>query len=165
MNRPTPTQRASRIIEFSRVLGAPRAVVFDHFVEPDLIVRWWGPDGFTTPADQVEVDATVGGVHRKVMVLESAEVASAMGVPLGTAYPDTATVLAMSPPALLVLSSEPQPDVGVLERTVTRIEFREEDEDVTRVVVVEGPYDDAMAPRAETGWAQMFGKLERSLAG
>ncbi len=164
MNRPTPTDRASRILEISRVFDVPREVVFRHLVEPDLIAQWWGPDGFTTPADQVEVDATVGGPHRKTMVLESAEIAAGMGVPVGTPFPDAATVLEISPPELLVLTSEPQPEIGLVERTITRIELYAEGPDRTRVVLVDGPYDEMMAPHAETGWTQQFGKLERLLA-
>ncbi len=164
MNRPTPTDRASRILEISRVFDAPREVVFRHLIEPDLIAQWWGPDGFTTPVDEVEVDATVGGAHRKTMVLESADIAAGMGVPVGTPFPDAATVLEIAPPELLVLTSEPQPEIGLVERTITRIELYAEGPDRTRVVLVDGPYDEMMAPHAETGWTQQFGKLERLLA-
>ena len=37
------------------------------------MARWWGPDGFATPAERIEVDAKAGGVHRKTMGLESPE--------------------------------------------------------------------------------------------
>lgn len=164
MNRPMPTDRARRILEITRVFDAPREVVFRHLVEPDLIAKWWGPDGFATPADRVEVEAKVGGAHRKTMVLEGAEIAAAMAMPVGTEFPDAATVLEIAPPELLVLSSEPQPEIGLVERTVTRIELHEEGPDRTRVVLIDGPYDDVMAPNAEMGWTQQFGKLERLLA-
>lgn len=164
MNRPTPTDRASRIFEITRYFDAPREEVFRHLVEPDLIARWWGPDGFTTPADRVEVEAKVGGAHRKTMVLESAEIAAGMGVPVGTPFPDEATILEIAPPELLVLSSEPQPEMGLVERTVTRIELHADGPDRTRVVLVDGPYDEMMAPHAETGWSQQLGKLERLIA-
>jgi uncharacterized protein YndB with AHSA1/START domain len=164
MSRPAPTDRASRILEITRVFEAPREEVFRYLVEPDLVARWWGPDGFTTPADQVAVEATIGGTHRKTMVLESQEMAAAMGVPVGTPFPDAATVLEISPPALLVLTSEPQAEIGLVERTVTRIELHVEGPSRSRVVLVDGPYTDTMAPNAETGWTQQFGKLERLLA-
>ena len=164
MNRPQPTDGASRILEIARVFDAPREEVFRYLVEPDLIAQWWGPDGFTTPADGVELEARVGGAHHKTMVLESPEIAAGMGVPVGTEFPDSATVLEISPPELLVLSSEPQPEMGLVERTVTRIELHAEGPDRTRVVVVDGPYTEMMAPHAETGWTQQLGKLERLLA-
>lgn len=163
MNRPTPTDRANRILQITHVVDATREEVFRHLVEPALIAKWWGPDGFSTPADQVEVEEKAGGVHRKTMVLESAEIAAGMGVPVGTSFPDAATVLEILPPELLVLTSEPQPEMGLVERTVTRIELHAEGPQRTRVVLVDGPYDETMAPHAETGWTQQFGKLERLL--
>ena len=69
MNRPKATDHASRILEIARVFDAPREVVFRHLVEPELIAKWWGPDGFAAPADGIEVDPKVGGAHRKTMVL------------------------------------------------------------------------------------------------
>ena len=54
--------------------------------------------------------------------------------------------------------------VVAVERTVTRIELHAEGLERTRVVLVDGPYDEMMAPHAEAGWTQQFGKLERLLA-
>ncbi len=165
MNRPKATDQASRILEITRVFDAPREVVFRHFVEPALITQWWGPDGFATPADGVEVEAAPGGVHKKIMVLESAEIAAGMGVPVGTKFSDAGTVREIVPPERLVMASDPQPAIGLIETTLTRIEFHEEGPDRTRLVLVEGPYTEMMAPNAETGWTQQFGKLDRLLAG
>ena len=164
MSRPKPTDRANRILEITRTFDAPREEVFRHLVDPQRIALWWGPDGFVTPVEHVAVEEKVGGVHRKTMVLESAEIAAGMGVPVGTAFPDAATVLEILPPELLVLTSEPQPEMGLLERTVTRVELHAEGPDRTRVALVDGPYDEMMAPHAEAGWTQQFGKLERLLA-
>jgi uncharacterized protein YndB with AHSA1/START domain len=164
MNRPKPTDRANRILEITRVLDAPREVVFRHLLEPELIASWWGPDGFAVPAHRVEVEARPGGAHHKTMVLESAAIAAAMGMPVGSEFPDAATVLEVSPPSLLVLTSEPQPAMGLVERTITRIELHEEGPGRTRVVLTDGPYSEMMAPNAETGWTQQFGKLERLFA-
>jgi uncharacterized protein YndB with AHSA1/START domain len=164
MNRPEPTDRASRILEITRVFDAPREEVFRYFIEPDLIAQWWGPDGFTTPVDQIQVDVKAGGRHHKTMVLESPEIAAGMGVAVGTPFPDAATIVEMAPPEVLVLTSEPKPEIGLVERTVTRIEFHAEGPDRTRVILVDGPYDDMMAPHAEAGWTQQFGKLERRLS-
>lgn len=72
-------------------------------------------------------------------------------------------MLEVVPPELLVLTSEPQPEMGLVERSVTRIELHAEGPDRTRVVLVDGPYDEMMAPNAETGWTQQFAKLERLL--
>src|SRR5919205_476127 len=39
---------ADREIVISRVIGAPRELVFAAFTEVRHLSRWWGPEGFTT---------------------------------------------------------------------------------------------------------------------
>jgi uncharacterized protein YndB with AHSA1/START domain len=165
MNRSKATEQASRILHIERVYAAPRERVFQYFVDPELIALWWGPDGFHTPREKLVVEPTAGGRHEKVMVLDSPEIAAGMGVAVGAEFPDAARVVEIRPPELLVLESDPQPEMGLVERTITRIEFHADGPDRTRVVLVDGPYNDMMAPHAETGWKQSFEKLAKSLAG
>jgi uncharacterized protein YndB with AHSA1/START domain len=165
MRRPTPTDRASRILEITRVIEAPRSRVFQAFVDPALLASWWGPDGFHTPVEGVVVEARAGGLHRKTMVLDDERIAAGMGVTVGAKFPDAAEILEIVPPELLVLTSEPQPEAGLVERTITRIEVHEEGPNRTRIALVDGPYTDTMAPFAETGWIQSLVKLERTFAG
>ena len=49
----------------TRVLDAPRALVFRAWTDPAQLARWWGPSGFTTPVS--EVDLRPGGAWRIVM--------------------------------------------------------------------------------------------------
>src|SRR5437588_7768498 len=56
---------ADREIVISRVIDAPREVVFEAFTEVRHLSRWWGPDGFTTTARAYEF--RVGGVWDFVM--------------------------------------------------------------------------------------------------
>ena len=44
----------------TRVVDAPRELVFQAWTEPERLMRWWGPNGFTTPS--FTVDLRVGGV-------------------------------------------------------------------------------------------------------
>ncbi len=39
---------ADREIGISRVVSAPRELVFEAFTEVRHLSRWWGPEGFTT---------------------------------------------------------------------------------------------------------------------
>ena len=48
-----------------RVLPFPPQQVFEAFANPDLLARWWGPDGFTTTTRAFEFRA--GGVWDFVM--------------------------------------------------------------------------------------------------
>jgi uncharacterized protein YndB with AHSA1/START domain len=50
----------------TRVFDAPRALVFKAWTEPHRIVQWWGPDGYTTPA--CDVDLRPDGVWRLCML-------------------------------------------------------------------------------------------------
>ena len=48
-----------------RVFDAPRELVFRMWTDPRHVVRWWGPIGFTTTID--EMDVRPGGVWRFVL--------------------------------------------------------------------------------------------------
>jgi uncharacterized protein YndB with AHSA1/START domain len=52
-------------IVHTRLLDAPRDLVFDSFTEPERLMRWWAPNGFTTPA--CTVDLRPGGVFHYCM--------------------------------------------------------------------------------------------------
>ena len=45
---PARTATADREIVISRLISAPRELVFEAFTEVRHLSRWWGPDGFTT---------------------------------------------------------------------------------------------------------------------
>ena len=53
----TTTEEGTLVIE--RVFDAPRELVWKAWTEPELVMRWWGPKGFTAPA--AEIDFRVGG--------------------------------------------------------------------------------------------------------
>lgn len=42
-------------ILITREFDAPRDVVFKAMIDPDLIPRWWGPRGYTTTVDKMDV--------------------------------------------------------------------------------------------------------------
>jgi uncharacterized protein YndB with AHSA1/START domain len=57
---PAQFATADREIVISRVISAPREVVFEALTEVRHLSRWWGPDGFTTTTRGFEF--RVGGV-------------------------------------------------------------------------------------------------------
>jgi uncharacterized protein YndB with AHSA1/START domain len=65
--RGAPAQSASadREIVISRVIDAPRELVFEAFTEVRHLSRWWGPEGFTTTTRSFEF--RVGGEWDFVM--------------------------------------------------------------------------------------------------
>jgi len=56
---------ADREIVATRVVDAPREHVFEMFTDRQHVARWWGPKGFTSTID--EMDVRPGGVWRFVM--------------------------------------------------------------------------------------------------
>src|SRR6186997_894120 len=56
---------ADREIVISRVISAPRELVFEAFTEVRHVSRWWGPEGFTTTTRAFEF--RVGGEWEFVM--------------------------------------------------------------------------------------------------
>lgn len=60
-----PSATADREIVISRVIDAPRELVFEAFTEVRHLSRWWGPEGFTTTTRAFEF--RVGGVWDFVM--------------------------------------------------------------------------------------------------
>jgi uncharacterized protein YndB with AHSA1/START domain len=50
---------SDREIVMTRLIAAPRELVFDAFKDRNHISRWWGPDGFTTTT--IEMDVRPGG--------------------------------------------------------------------------------------------------------
>jgi uncharacterized protein YndB with AHSA1/START domain len=49
----------------SRVFDAPRELVFRAWSEPEHLMRWWGPNGFTTP--HCTIDFRIGGAWHLCM--------------------------------------------------------------------------------------------------
>lgn len=62
---PTGFATADREIVVSRVIDAPRELVFEAFTEVRHLSRWWGPHGFTTTTRTFEF--RVGGTWDFVM--------------------------------------------------------------------------------------------------
>ena len=59
------TATSSRQIVVSRVFDAPRERVFEAMTDPEQVVQWWRPHGFTTTID--EMDVRPGGIWRFIM--------------------------------------------------------------------------------------------------
>ncbi len=61
----TPSSTFDREIVLTRVVDAPREVVWKVWTDPNHLARWWGPTGFSTTTHRMEVKA--GGVWRFTM--------------------------------------------------------------------------------------------------
>lgn len=57
--------QGEREMVITRVLAAPRALVWRAWTNPQHVARWWGPQGFTNTVH--EMDVKPGGVWRYIM--------------------------------------------------------------------------------------------------
>jgi uncharacterized protein YndB with AHSA1/START domain len=98
---------ADREIAISRVIDAPRELVFEAFTEVRHLSQWWGPDGFTTTTRAFEFRA--GGEWDFVM-----------HAPDGTDYQEWITWTEIVPPErIALLHGESRDDPNAFESTLT----------------------------------------------
>jgi uncharacterized protein YndB with AHSA1/START domain len=62
---PTLTTPSDREIVLTRIFDAPRELVFEMWIDPKHLVHWWGPEGFTTTIQ--EMDVSPGGAWTMIM--------------------------------------------------------------------------------------------------
>lgn len=77
-------------VTLTRLIDAPRELVWQAWTDPKHITQWWGPEGFTTP--YAEMDLRPGGA----MVIQ-------MRGPDGNIYPNNGTVEEVVIPERLVV--------------------------------------------------------------
>jgi len=61
---PTTTAEDQGLV-ITRVFDAPRELVWRAWTEPEMFMKWWGPNDFTCP--HCEIDLRVGGRYLTVM--------------------------------------------------------------------------------------------------
>jgi len=59
------TNTADREIVIERLINAPRELVYSAWTEPEHLIHWWGPRGFTNTFHEIAVKP--GGVWRFMM--------------------------------------------------------------------------------------------------
>ena len=94
------------------------------------------PDGFHTSRETVAIDLRVGGRYELGMVQKDS----------GAVFPVRYEIIELDPPRLLVLKSEPMPEMGMHEPTFTRIELHDHGEK-TRMSLSTGPTRKPRTPR------------------
>jgi uncharacterized protein YndB with AHSA1/START domain len=113
---------ADREIVITRTYAARRELVWRAMTDPAQVVQWWGPRGFSTTIEVM--DLRVGGVWKHVM-----------RGPDGTEYPNQSTFLEVTAPERIVYrhsgGKAGAPGVGI-EMTWT---FEAIDADTTRLTL------------------------------
>ena len=152
MSDPHPVAAADQEVLVTRTFDAPREQVFRAWTDPDEVAAWFGPEHFDTPRERVRIDLRVGGRYELTMVERGSGAEFAIGY----------EILELVEPELIVLRSDPMPQVGMHKPTITRVEL----EDLgrrTRMTLTDGPYPES--GHAAAGWRAAFDKLAALVAG
>jgi uncharacterized protein YndB with AHSA1/START domain len=147
----------------TRLIAAPRALVFKAWSEPAQLVRWWGPKGFTTP--HCTVDFRPGGAWHLCMRSPEGRVFWAKGV-----YRE------IMPPELIVTTDFFSDEAGNLRRathyglsadwpveTLLTIRLEERDGKTELTIRQSVALRVAESIGAVRGWNQSFDRLDAAL--
>ncbi len=153
MSDSTPVAAADQEVRITRIFEAPRERVFKAWTDPDEVTAWYGPEGFDTPREKIHIDLRVGGRYELTMIR-----------PGGAEFPIGYEILELVEPELIVLRSDPMPQMGMHEPTVVRVEFHDHGAK-TRMTLSDGPLPPDGRDPAEAGWRAAFDKLATVVAG
>ena len=84
-----------RTFTITRVYDAPREDVFNAWIDPDRLARWFGPRGVHTPRETISIEPAVGGELRLTMVDDAS----------GAEYPALFRFTQLVAPELLVFNT------------------------------------------------------------
>ena len=100
------TNTADREIAVTRIFNAPRELLFKVWTDPKHIAHWWGPRGFTTTIETMDVRP--GGVWQFIM-----------HGPDGVDYPNKIVYIEVTKPERLVYNHGEEGQPGYFQVTVT----------------------------------------------
>ena len=143
-------------VRLTRFLSAPPQRVFDAWIKPELMVLWWGPQGFK--GITAEADPRPGGAF-----------ALEIGNEAGERHKMSGIFTEVSPPGLLCLEIRHRTFEGAAETpegyipTTVRVELRPHAEGTELTLIHSGFTDAALVARFRGGWGGGLDKLESTL--
>jgi uncharacterized protein YndB with AHSA1/START domain len=138
-------------IEITRVYDAPRELVWRAWTEPEQLVQWWGPSGWSTSLDTVTMEVRPGGAFRLTSVSDE-----------GAEMPVVGVYREVVEPERLVLD-EP-PEHGWHEGAESTVTFTDLGGGRTEVVIrATIQTTDEMRDNAERGMRETFDRLGEHL--
>ncbi|HWY44570.1 MAG TPA: SRPBCC family protein [Candidatus Sulfotelmatobacter sp.] len=146
---------AGREIAATRIFAAPRELVFSMYTDPKHIGNWWGPRGFTTTTE--EMDVRPGGTWRFVM-----------HGPDGRDYRNRIVYLEIDLPSRLVYKHDPEKGTEPVnfEVTITFADLGDETEVAVRMLFPSAAAREHVAQKygAVEGLSQTLDRLAEHLA-
>jgi len=150
----TVESMAGKEVVVSRLIDAPRERVFEAWVKPEQLARWWGPHGFTNR--RCEIDPRPGGRIYIEMVRDSD----------GVVFPLDGEVEVVEAPSRIVLRARgynPANDKTTIEDRVTATFETRNGKTLVTVhlfVLAVAPAFMEAAKRMDLGWSQSLQRLE-----
>jgi uncharacterized protein YndB with AHSA1/START domain len=143
---------AERELVINRVIDAPRSLVFKIWSQPEHLVRWWGPKGFTAPS--CEMDLRPGGAWR-----------ACIRSPEGTEHRMQGSYREIVEPERLVFTFAWEDDEGKPgHQTLVTVTFAEQD-GKTRLTFHQATFESVESRDSHHGgWSECFDRLEDYLA-
>jgi uncharacterized protein YndB with AHSA1/START domain len=151
-------------LTITHIFDAPREIVWAIWTEPELVRRWWGPEGFTVPVARIDLrvggrylycmmspdceDLWSTGVYREIVPMERIVVTDSFADEMGNIVPAAHYGMSgMWPDELLVTAT-----------------FEEEQDGKTKFTLVHSgiPFGEPRE-QAEAGWNESFEKFDRIL--
>ena len=153
MSESTPMTATDQQVLITRIFEAPRERVFRAWTDPDEVAAWYGPANMDAPRERITIDLRIGGRWEVTMVSRRGDAELVVGY----------EIIELVEPELIVLRSDPMPEVGMPEGTVVRVELHDHGAK-TRMTLSDGPLPATGRDRAEAGYNAAFDKLARVVA-
>jgi uncharacterized protein YndB with AHSA1/START domain len=149
-------QPVEKSLVLTRVLDAPRALVWQAWIDPAHMAQWWGPKHFTNPV--CEMDVRPGGIMR-----------IDMRAPDGTVYPMDGVFHEIVEPERLVFTAIARDHAGnvmlVSHTAVSLVALGGKTELTVQAHAVGlAPTAPQMLAGMEAGWTQSLEKLAEHVA-
>ena len=138
-------------LRMERLIATTPETLFGFWTRPELLVRWWGPEGYTTP--QHAMDVREGGRWRTVM-----------RSPEGKSFSVSGVYRTLEPPRRLVFTWAWDDDAGLRGNETEVTVTLEPAPGGTKMVLVQKGFVDADSrDRHRRGWTSTFVCLDREV--
>ena len=146
---------AQHTLTLTRDFDAPREKVFEAWMEPEQLTKWFGPVEVDAPLEKIIVEPKVGGVWQVVMAWTDENGPQEA--------PIEAVITELDAPGLLVAKAKAAPDADH-EYEEMHLEFEDLGGNRTRMHLTQGPFaSEEWVEMTRDGWGTSFDKLDATL--
>jgi uncharacterized protein YndB with AHSA1/START domain len=150
---PNAPTMAEQKLAVTRVFDAPRDQVWQAWTDPEVISKWWGPEGFDVPVSTIVVEPTTGGKFSLNMHSD----AHGIDVPMDAHFLEVVQ-------GERLVYTEPEPCLPEIKTVVGIVTFTDVDGKTEVGFDVTMQTSDEIRELSESGWAESFDRLAAVLA-